>query len=98
LLGSTINLPVWVDRAGFHSTGAGGRAELGNQVKQLCEDYYLTVRATRSGRGPSVADNVWCVIDAIASVVAGLTKEPVALRYYVRALDNYSRDLANVRQ
>src|SRR5215813_8734141 len=44
-------------------------------------------------REPRTQDNVWCVIDAIACVVAGLTKEPVALRYYVRALDNYSRDL-----
>jgi len=49
-------------------------------------------------REPHTQDNVWCVINAIACVVAGLTKEPVALRYYVRALDNYSRDLANVRQ
>jgi hypothetical protein len=49
-------------------------------------------------REPRTQDNVWCVINAIACVVAGLTKEPVALRYYVRALDNYSRDLANVRQ
>jgi hypothetical protein len=34
------------------------------------------------------------VIDAIACVVAGLIKEPVARRYYGHALDHYSRDLA----
>ena len=34
------------------------------------------------------------LIDAVACVVAGLIKEPVARRYYGRALDHYSRDLA----
>ena len=45
-------------------------------------------------REPRTADNVWCVIDAVACVVAGLIKEPVARRYHGRALDHYSRDLA----
>src|SRR5262249_54301789 len=40
------------------------------------------------------SDNVWCVIEAVACVVAGLIKEPAARRYYGRALDHYSRDLA----
>ena len=62
-------------------------------------DKLLHVIMPELNREPRTQDNVWCVIDAIACcVVAGLTKEPVALRYYVRALDNYSRDLANVRQ
>ena len=45
-------------------------------------------------REPRTPDNVWCVIDAVACVVAGLIKEPVARQYYGRALDHYSRDLA----
>ena len=61
-------------------------------------DKLLDVIMPELNREPRAQDNVWCVIDAIACVVAGLTKEPVALRYYVRALDNYSREVADVRQ
>ena len=42
-----------------------------------------------------VTENVWCVIEAGACVVAGLIKEPAARRYYGRALDHYSHDLAS---
>ena len=52
---------------------------------------HLTDKLNREPRTP---DNVWCVIEAVACVVAGLIKEPVARRYYARALDHYSRDLA----
>jgi hypothetical protein len=45
-------------------------------------------------REPRTPDNVWCVLDAVACVVAGLIKEPEALRYYGRALNHYSRDFA----
>ena len=45
-------------------------------------------------REPRTPENVWCVIEAVACVVAGLIKEPVAQRYYGRALDHYGRDLA----
>ena len=61
-------------------------------------DKLLDVIMPELNREPRAQDNVWCVIDAIACIVAGLTKEPVALRYYVRALDNYSREVADVRQ
>ena len=45
-------------------------------------------------REPRTPDNVWGVLDAVACVVAGLIKEPEALRYYCRALNHYSRDFA----
>ena len=35
------------------------------------------------------------MIDTDRAVVAGLIKEPAARRYYGRALDHYSRDLAS---
>ena len=54
----------------------------------------LEVIVPALNREPRTADNVWCVIDAVACVVAGLIKEPVARQYYGHALDHYSRDLA----
>jgi hypothetical protein len=57
-------------------------------------DKLLDVIMPELNREPRTQDNVWCVINAIACVVAELIKEPAALRYYGRALDNYSRDLA----
>ena len=54
----------------------------------------LEVIAPELDREPRNPDNVWCVIEAVACVVAGLIKEPVARRYYGRALDHCSRDLA----
>jgi len=44
-------------------------------------DKLLDVIMPELNREPRTQDNVWCVIDAIACVVGGLTKEPVALRY-----------------
>jgi len=58
-------------------------------------DKLLEVIAPELNREPRTPDNVWCVIEAVACVVAGLIKEPVALRYYGRAPDHYSRDLAS---
>jgi hypothetical protein len=58
-------------------------------------DKLLEVIAPELNREPRTPDNVWCVIEAVACVVAGLIKEPVARRYYGRALDHYSRDLAS---
>jgi len=40
-------------------------------------DKLLDVIMPELNREPRTQDNVWCVIDAIACVVAGLTKEPV---------------------
>ena len=57
-------------------------------------DKLLQVIVPELNREPRTPDNVWCVIDAVACVVAGLIKEPEALRYYSRALDHYSRELA----
>ena len=57
-------------------------------------DKLLEVIVPELNREPRTPDNVWCVIDAVACVVAGLIKEPVARRYYGRTLDHYSRDLA----
>jgi hypothetical protein len=57
-------------------------------------DKLLEVIVPELNREPRTADNVWCVIDAVACVVAGLIKEPVARQYYGHALDHYSRDLA----
>jgi hypothetical protein len=45
-------------------------------------------------REPRTPDNVWCVLDAVACVIAGLIKDPEALRYYRRALNLYSGDFA----
>ena len=53
-------------------------------------DKLLEVIVPELNRQPRTPDNVWCVIDAVACVVAGLIKEPVARRYYGRALDHYS--------
>jgi hypothetical protein len=55
----------------------------------------LEVIAPEVNREPRTPDNVWCVIEAVACVVAGLIKEPVARRYFGRALDHYSHDLAS---
>ena len=57
-------------------------------------DKLLEVIAPELNREPRTPDNVWCVIEAVACVVAGLIKEPVGRRYYGRALDHYSHDLA----
>jgi len=57
-------------------------------------DKLLEIIAPELNCEPRTPDNVWCVIEAVACVVAGLIKEPVAQRYYGRALDHYSRDLA----
>jgi hypothetical protein len=58
-------------------------------------DKLLDIIAPELNREPRTPDNVWCVIEAVACVVAGLIKEPAARRYYGRALDHYSRDLAS---
>ena len=58
-------------------------------------DKLLQVIVPELNREPRAPENVWCVIEAVACVVAGLIKEPVARRYYGRALDHYSRDLAS---
>jgi len=58
-------------------------------------DRLLEVIVPELNREPRAPENVWCVIEAVACVVAGLIKEPVARRYYGRALDHYSRDLAS---
>jgi hypothetical protein len=55
-------------------------------------DQLLKVIISELEREPRTPDNVWCVLDAVACVVAGLIKEPEALRYYGRALNRYSRD------
>src|SRR5215472_12367344 len=55
-------------------------------------DQLLKVIMSELEREPRTPDNVWCVLDAVACVVAGLIKEPEALRYYGRALNRYSRD------
>jgi hypothetical protein len=60
----------------------------------LLADQLLNVILPELEREPRTPDNVWCVLDAVACVVAGLIKEPEALRYYGRALDHYSRDFA----
>lgn len=60
----------------------------------LLADQLLNVIMPELEREPRTPDNVWCVLDAVACVVAGLIKEPEALRYYGRALDHYSRDFA----
>ena len=57
-------------------------------------DKLLEVIAPELNREPRTPDNVWCVIEAVACVVAGLM-EPAARRHYGRALDQYSRDLAS---
>jgi hypothetical protein len=57
-------------------------------------DQLLNVIMPELEREPRNPDNVWCVLDAVACVVAGLIKEPEALRYYGRALNHYSRDFA----
>ena len=55
-------------------------------------DQLLKVIMSELEREPRTPDNVWCVLDAVACVIAGLTKEPEALRYYGRALNRYSPD------
>ncbi|HEY3619521.1 MAG TPA: hypothetical protein VGK96_22165 [Candidatus Sulfotelmatobacter sp.] len=60
----------------------------------LLADQLLNVIMPELEREPRTPDNVWCVLDAVACVVAGLIKEPEALRYYGRALNHYSRDFA----
>ena len=55
-------------------------------------DQLLKVIMSELEREPRTPDNVWCVLDAVACVVAGLIKEPEALRYYGRALNRCSRD------
>ena len=60
----------------------------------LLTDQLLNVIVPELEREPRTPDNVWCVLDAVACVVAGLIKEPEALRYYCRALNHYSRDFA----
>ena len=62
-----------------------------DRVAQLT-DQLLKVIMSELEREPRTPDNVWCVLDAVACVVAGLIKEPEALRYYGRALNRYSRD------
>src|SRR5262249_52058905 len=47
-------------------------------------DQLLKVIMSELEREPRTPDNVWCVLDAVACVVAGLIKEPEALRYYGR--------------
>jgi hypothetical protein len=60
----------------------------------LLTDQLLNVIMTELEREPRTPDNVWCVLDAVACVVAGLIKDPEALRYYRRALNLYSGDFA----
>ena len=54
-------------------------------------DKLLEVIAPELNREPRTPDNVWCVIEAVACVVAGLIKEPAARRYYERARPLQSR-------
>ena len=60
----------------------------------LLTDQLLNVIMPELEREPRTPDNVWCVFDAVACVVAGLIKEPEALCCYCRALNHYSRDFA----
>jgi hypothetical protein len=60
----------------------------------LLTDQLLNVIMTELEREPRTPDNVWCVLDAVACVVAGLIKDQEALRYYRRALNLYSGDFA----
>ena len=60
----------------------------------LLTDQLLNVIMPELEREPRTPDNVWCVLDAVACLVAGLINEPEALHYYRRALDNYRRDFA----
>ena len=60
----------------------------------LLTDRLLNVIMCELEREPRTPANVWCVLDAVACVVAGLINEPEALDYYRRALGNYRRDFA----
>jgi hypothetical protein len=85
---ATTALTLWLGGQGALAQKSGGiRAA-------LLTDRLLDVIMSELKGEPRTPDNVWCVLDAVACLVAGLTKEPEALHYYRRALDNYRRDFA----
>jgi len=52
----------------------------------LLTDRLLDVIMSELEREPDTPDNVWCVLDTAACLVAGLIKEPEALHYNVAHL------------